>query len=161
AFLRKKAPPHRSGAALQPDHCEAAMPTESPTDAQGFFNRGLDRLKAGNWKEALADFDQAIRLRPDVSIGYRFRAYAHAAAADFTRAIQMDPEGAAGYLTWRGDLLLELEQGERAVADYTAALEKEPDNAAVYNARARAYWSLRRLDEAITDFTRALELDPD
>ena len=34
-------------------------------------------------------------------------------------------------------------------------------NAAVYNARARAYWSLRRLDEAIADFTRALELDPD
>ena len=74
-------------------------------DAQGYFNRGLDRLKAGNWKEALSDFTEAIKLRPDMAVGYRFRAYAHAdggnvarAIADLDEAIRLKPDDDADLL---------------------------------------------------------------
>ncbi len=60
-------------------------PAISLADAQGFFNRGLHLLKSGNWKDALADFTEAIKLRPDIPIGYRYRAYAHADSGNVPR----------------------------------------------------------------------------
>ena len=72
-----------------------------PADAQGYFNRGVDNLKSGHWKEALTDFTEAIKLRPDVAVGDRYRAYAHAdggnvprAIADLDAAVRLKPDDA-------------------------------------------------------------------
>src|SRR5258708_28720760 len=75
-----------------------------PAEAQDYFNRGKEKLKSGNWKEALSDFTEAIKLRPDIAVGYRFRAYAHAdsgnvarAIADLDEAIRLKPDDAQSY----------------------------------------------------------------
>src|SRR3989442_11748338 len=69
-----------------------AMPTDAhapqpPSTAEEFCSRGMDRLRTGNWKDAIDDFTQAIRLRPDIAVGYRYRAIAHAEVGNVSRAI--------------------------------------------------------------------------
>src|SRR5688500_2890955 len=68
------------------------MPTDThvpqpPATAEEFCSRGMDKLRTGNFKDAIDDFTQAIKLRPDVAAGYRYRAIAHAESGNVTRAI--------------------------------------------------------------------------
>ena len=60
---------------------------QPPNTAEEYCSRGMDRLRTGNFKDAIDDFTQAIRLRPDVASGYRYRAIAHAESGNVTRAI--------------------------------------------------------------------------
>jgi lipoprotein NlpI len=38
---------------------------EEPKDAGAFFTRGVKRYQNGEYDLAIADFDQAIRIKPD------------------------------------------------------------------------------------------------
>ena len=60
---------------------------QPPSTAEDFCSLGMEKLRTGNWKDAIDDFTQAIRLRPDVAAGYRFRAIAHAEGGNAARAI--------------------------------------------------------------------------
>jgi len=67
------------------------------------------------WEQALADYDQAIKMAPDISIYFLFRGDCYGGAAtfkhpsgnynrsisDYTKAIELDP-AKAYYFTWRG-----------------------------------------------------------
>jgi serine/threonine-protein kinase len=143
------------------------MPTETPADAQVYFDRGLEKLQAGNWKDALADFDQAIRLRPDVSIGYRFRAYAHAdagnvarALSDLDQAIRLKPDDVQCYYD-RGQHLFRQKQYDEALADCTKGLGLDGARADLLGLRGRIHAARGDSERAQADFAKAIEIDPE
>lgn len=68
--------------------------------AYAFYNRGVEYKAKGNFDGALADFTQAIRLRPGVPEYFTARGLVHeerrdiaAARADFTQALSLRDEG--------------------------------------------------------------------
>src|SRR4051794_16351718 len=64
------------------------MPRDHNTDdAQDLFSRGHTAFSAGDYQEAVECFSRAIRLRPDVSAGYKYRAYAYLELGDRVRAL--------------------------------------------------------------------------
>ena len=64
--------------------------------AETYFNRGCIKHEQADYKGAIADFDEAIRLKPDFAIAYAVRGVAHqhmeqylAAIADYDEAIRL------------------------------------------------------------------------
>ncbi len=148
------------------------MTTESltsmlPADAQGYFNRGLDKLKAGNWKDALTDFTEAIKLRPDVAVGYRYRAYAHAdggnvprAIADLDEAIRLKPDDVQTYYD-RAQYFLRQKQYDEALIDCNKGLTIDGARADLIALRGRAHSARGASEPAEVDFTKAIAIDPE
>ena len=84
----------------------------SPDYANAYENRGNAKVNLDQYQEAIADFDEAIRLQPD---------YAYAYAN-------------------RGNAKVNLGQYQEAIADFDEAIRLQPDNAYAYADRGLATW---------------------
>jgi tetratricopeptide (TPR) repeat protein len=100
--------------------------------ALDFFVSGGAHLEKGHLDRAIADYSEAIRLKPDFFAAYLNRGTAlrkkgeiDPALADYTQAIRLKPDLYDAY-TLRGICYGKKGQYEEAIADYTKALEKKP-----------------------------------
>jgi tetratricopeptide (TPR) repeat protein len=133
---------------LQINGCTAAIQSEgvSVSDlAVAYHNRGLAYAKRGDLKDAIADFDQAIRLNPqsarpynDGGITYARQGNFNLAIADFDRAIRLDPTYVLAFRN-RGFTYYAKREYDRAIADYDVVIWLDPKNIAAYNDRGNIY----------------------
>jgi cytochrome c-type biogenesis protein CcmH/NrfG len=106
----------------------------SPSGAEFYLRRGEDFSSVHDYDRAIADYNTAIRLKPDYAEAYNDRGFAY-------------------YL--RGD-------AERAIADYTRAIALRPDYPKAYNSRGVVYMAHGYGGaKAVADFDRAIALKPD
>ncbi|MDA8098720.1 MAG: tetratricopeptide repeat protein [Nitrospiraceae bacterium] len=130
-----------------------------------YTNRGIAFMEAGRIEQALADFDQALRLDPSaVSHMNRGKAYQALgkiglAIEEYTAALRLDPSYALAY-TNRGLAYQGKGENARALEDYTAAITLQPDDPRSYTNRGILFGEAGRNDEAIADFTAAIAVDP-
>jgi len=132
-----------------------------------YWYRGTAYLMEGEAKQAIADYDRAIELRPDYALAYNNRGAAYAsmgeydlAIADFARTIEMRPDDAGGHFN-RGASYFHQGESDLAIADFGRAIELTPDDAGAYYSRGVAYRDKGECDLAIADYDRAIELKPD
>lgn len=147
--------------------CSAVIQQGAKGDGleQALAQRGeAHRLLSDN-KAAMADFDQALRLKAnDVfaldgrGLVYRDDGKPDLALADFDAAIRADPNDAAAYEN-RG--YLERDRGDfnAAVGDDSHAIELDPDTAQSWANRGYDYAGKRQWDSALADFNEALRHD--
>jgi tetratricopeptide (TPR) repeat protein len=101
---------------------------EAGTSEVILTNRALAYAKTGRPKEALRDFDEALRLNP----------------GDFNACLG------------KGIALMELGQHQLAISWFDQALSLRADDALAFSNRAVAYFQTGEKDRAMEDFTRAL-----
>jgi tetratricopeptide (TPR) repeat protein len=128
--------------------------------------RGQLRASAGRTKEALADFDTAIRLDPArwralhnhgvlmAQAGQLERAF-----DDFHRTIELNPEFAKAYSN-RAALYVLAGQLEPALRDYRQAAELDPKLAIAHRGIGRTCHLLGQTEEAVAHLDTAIELAP-
>ncbi len=128
---------------------------------------GAQLLQTGRFDEALAKFDEAIRLEDDLTEAYNGRGLAYLesgqplkAIQDFDKAIQLDPKYAPAYNN-RGAAYMNLDQPQRAVVELTEAIRLNAQYAGAYAWRALASTLLGDDVKAEEDVARALELGAD
>ena len=120
---------------LQIAACTALIRSRHPATADlpaAYYNRGRAYAEKGEPSRALADFEQALRLKPNY------------------------PEALVG----RGEILAQKNKWRHAVWDYDRAVRLKPDFADAYADRAIAFDTLHEFDRAIADYDRALRLRP-
>jgi lipoprotein NlpI len=130
-------------------------------------NRGLAYKNLGDYPQAIKDFDEAIRIKPEYAEAYYNRGLAHKALgnagqaiADYSRAISIKPNMAEAYNN-RGNAYGESGDCNLALMDFNAALEINPSFAEAYMNRGNAYNCLGNYQQAIEDYGRAIEKKPD
>ncbi len=130
------------------------------------LRQGLDRVKKGEYEDAIRFFGECIEADPGSASVYVHRGNVYAglgrfdwAVRDFDRAAAIEPE-CAGIFRARGLALMKREDYKEAVSDYSEALRLEPDSASVYAARAVCSLKLGNARKAIKDLSRAVELEP-
>jgi|GEM_PF-2336371 len=117
---------------------------ESPRDTgAAFYNRGIAFAATGRLDRAIADYGNALRLRPDADvfnnrgIVWRRKGYPERALADFDSALTLRPALAAALFN-RGLANADLGRLGAALADFDRALGLQPGDADILKARTLA-----------------------
>ena len=128
--------------------------------ARGDYHRNLK-----NYKQAIDDYTQAIKIDPKNPTYYRDRGVAYdklknykQAIDDYTQAIKIDDKNAI-YYVGRGLAYFQLKDYKQAINDYSQAIKIDDKNAIYYNARGLTYLELKDYKQAIDDLTQAIKLD--
>jgi len=141
-------------------------PNKPLTSASEYNFRGLEKAKAGKFKEAIEDFDKAIEIKPTGQIYYN-RAYSKSMIEDFNGAIQdydktieLKYRLAEAYFE-RGYCKDQVNNPQGAIEDYTIAIEVNKEYADAYNNRAFTKLKQKDYKAAIKDFDKAIKINPD
>ena len=102
------------------------------TEAEEHFKAGVKLQEQGRFEEAIAEYDEAIRLNPQNGQAY-------------------DNRGGSYFI---------LGQHQRAIADYDEAIRLDPQNPNAYNNRGAVYFDLGQHQPAIQYYDEAIRLDP-
>ncbi len=105
----------------------------SISEAEEHFSAGVQLQDQERWEEAIAEYDEAIRLDSEFFEAYNNRAYVH----------------------------FKLDQFERAIQDYDEAIRLDPRNPMVYATRGITYRLAGKIDEAIADLEKVISLTDD
>jgi formylglycine-generating enzyme required for sulfatase activity/tetratricopeptide (TPR) repeat protein len=125
------------------------------------------RRDQGNPARALADYDQAIALRPDYADAYNNRGSVRSeqgdlagALADCDQAVALKPDDA---LVYYNRALVRRKQGDlaSALADYDQAIALKPDYVSAYYSRAMVRTDQGDLAGALADYDQVIALKPD
>ncbi len=125
--------------------------------------RGVAHDNNGKFNRAIADYNRAIRLKPDDEGHYnRGEAYFKQqqykkAIKDFTRAIRFNRKMAKAYYN-RGTSYFHLRRFRRAIKDFSRTIRLDPQYAPAYRNRAVAYRSTGKNRKAASDYRKYLSL---
>jgi tetratricopeptide (TPR) repeat protein len=150
-----------------------ALRTPSPSvssapKADDFFLQADDKLSRTNYKDAISDFNEVLRLNPSFEAAYTGRGIARAnlgdnqgAIEDLGQAIRFNPNNVRAYAA-RGLNKSALGDKQGAEADFKKALSLniDPQDYRAYVNRGSARQALGDMQGAIMDFDQAIRLDP-
>jgi len=138
---------------------------QSDGQAVKHYNRGLELQRQGELDSAIAQYDQAISLNPELAIAFTNRGVAYGylgdfdqAIADLDQAITLDPEMAIAYGA-RGEIYWLAGNLAKAISDVDRAIDLDPELARAYAVRGQIY-VLENVDQTIADAEKAIDLDP-
>ena len=156
-----------------------APPREPQALAGIYLSRGNAYLGKRQFDQAVADFDQVIKLNPGSTDGYFGRglafqaqattaddtslnegSFAARAVAAYTKVLELRPQS-AGAASNRGQIYLRARRYDLAIADFSQAMQINPNNPTFVTNRALAYKASQKNDLAIADYRKALTLNVD
>lgn len=132
-----------------------------------YFKRGKLYHKLGNLAQALDDYTQVLKFKPNNPDLLFFRGCLYLqrtqykqAALDFKSVIGIDVNYRLGqvYLLL-ADLYSENKEYSKAVVEYTNYIVTHPNHAYSYYNRANCYYRLQDLNNAVDDYTKVISLD--
>jgi tetratricopeptide (TPR) repeat protein len=125
------------------------------------------KYREGNYRDALAEFNRSIALKPDNADALEGRGNAWLktgdtgrAIEDYTRAINLKTNRAELY-NYRGFVYAGRGETEKAIADFTQALRLKPGYADALANRSRAYYQSGDYAKAVDDCTLLIALEPE
>jgi tetratricopeptide (TPR) repeat protein len=112
----------------------AAIKKNDGSKLDALTNRAYMYFQQGQYERALADLNEALKIKPGFPWVYRLMANAYYKKGDFgeavehaSKAIELDPNEAEGYLV-RGALYLQQQRYEQAKADFKKIQALRPDS---------------------------------
>jgi tetratricopeptide (TPR) repeat protein len=126
-----------------------------------------------NYDAAIADYTEALRLKPDYLDAYVYRADAYAAQnksalalADYEKVIATPVNDTNNFqinnaFLGRGKFHLDAGRTDAAIADFDKIIAGNPDYVMAFFYRGQAHAKKKNKPLAIADFRKALEIAPD
>jgi serine/threonine-protein kinase len=134
--------------------------------AKAHFDRGVALMDQKLTDQAIAEFNEAIRLDPQLAAAYsnrglllRTKGQLDQAIDDFSRAVQLNPKFTAAYFN-RAAAYYDKRDYQKCLEDNNRVIELNPRDATAYNNRGTIYSLRRQIDRAIADFTVAIQINP-
>jgi tetratricopeptide (TPR) repeat protein len=138
-----------------------------PTDAERWFDDGLQRYDNGDFRGAISSYDQALKFKPDDLLAWGNRGNAlynlgkyEEALSSYDQAIKIKPDF---HLAWnnRGLALGNLGEYEQALSSIDQAIKIKPDYPEAWNNRGLALGNLGEYEQALSSIDQAIKIKPD
>lgn len=124
-------------------------------------------MDQGQIEDAIAEFEEAIRLDPDnalahfnLGVAYQYQGKLDQAVAEYQEAISIDPDYAEAHNNL-GIAYDDQGKPDEAIAEYQEAIRINPDYALAHYNLALAYYAQGKPDEAIAAYKEVIRVDPD
>ena len=150
-----------------------AKPNAVPLDRssleliESWFNLGLKQVSVGKFANAIASWENALNINPNLPEAWHNRGSAlgrlgdyEAAIESFENALAIDPENDRAWND-RAHALYQLQNWKGAADSWSNAIKIMPGNHLFWYNRACALEHLEKWDEAIASHEKALEIVPD
>jgi Flp pilus assembly protein TadD len=131
------------------------------------YNLGVALFQKNRTAEAISEYQETLRLKPDYARAYVNLGAAldetgdtDAAIAQYREAIRLEPENVSAHNDL-GITLFKKGRTDEAIKEYQAVIRLTPDNASPRNNLGVALYNQGHADEAIRQFREALRLQPD
>ncbi len=166
-ILRKKGESFFQPSLVPLQNLSSPTTPQRSLSANEYFKRAYEKSQKGDKEGAIADYNEAIRLKPNYVRAYTRRGVAlkslgqhENAKYDFQQAIVLVSKTEDDYLG-RGLAKYELGDKQGAIADYNEAIRIKSDYADAYINRGSAKYNLGDKQGAIADYNEAIRLKPD
>lgn len=150
----------------QLDILDGRRQPQSAKTAETFLENGKKSVNEDNFKQAIAEFNEAIKLSPNSGEAHYFRGIALAqtgmmdeAIADLTKTIMFNYRRDLAYFN-RGILYSRKKDYYWAIDSLTKSLNYDNTSAETYLARGVAYYHSQEFDKSIADFSQAITIAP-
>ncbi len=117
----------------------------NPACWMAYNNRGIIYKRLGNYRQAIKDYNEAIRLKADLYEAYYDRGIIYGqlgqyqlAIGDYNKAIGLNPDYLEAYNN-RGIIYMKIGIYQKALEDFNEAIRLKLDYADAYNNRAFVY----------------------
>ena len=138
---------------------------EKQPSAEAYYSKGLDLSSNKKYRDAAANFTEAIKLKPNFAAAYYARAGCKSrsndyqgAIEDYSQVIRLKPNDPAAYYARGLDKKHGLQDYRGAIEDYSQVIRLTPNDPAAYYARGGAKGSLGDKAGAKEDFRKACQL---
>jgi Flp pilus assembly protein TadD len=134
---------------------------------ENWFNLGLKQVSAGEFEQAIASWEKALKINPNLSEAWHNRGSAlgrlgkyEEAVESFQSALVIDPDN---YQAWndRAHALYQLQNWTEAINSWNNAIKIMPGNHLFWYNRGCALEQLEHWDIAIASYEKSLEIKPD
>jgi tetratricopeptide (TPR) repeat protein len=134
---------------------------------ESWFNLGLKQVSAGEFSKAIASWEKALQINPNLSEAWHNRGSAlgrlgkyEEAVDSFQSALVIDPNN---YQAWndRAHALYQLQNWAEAIDSWNNALKIIPGNHLFWYNRGCALEQMEDWDKAIASYEKSLEIQPD
>jgi 1-deoxy-D-xylulose-5-phosphate reductoisomerase len=136
----------------------------APSDVENFHNQGKEKANQKNYKGAIEEFNQALRINPNYENSYVSRGFCRfslgdtqGAIQDYNQAIRLNPSHAKAYYN-RGLARRKLEDKQGAIQDYSEAIQLNPHHGKAYNNRGLIRAVLGDKQAAAEDLQKAADI---
>ncbi|WP_155962967.1 tetratricopeptide repeat protein [Dolichospermum circinale] len=138
-----------------------------PRQAETLFSQGLQQAKSGNLLAALALYQCASQLQPQVYeywwhqglVLFHLHRFTEAIAA-YDQALNLQPDHHEVWID-RGIVLFNLKRYAEAIASYDQALSIQPEFYLAWYNRGVSFENLGNRQEAIASYQKAIAIKPD
>ena len=129
-------------------------------------NAGLACFERGEFRQAIAEFTQALKFDPKLAVALYNRGHTQVkmgrldeAMIDLDAALLIEPGLIQAYVA-RGDIWHKRGDGDRAMQEYDAAHRIAPQNPVVLACRGYTWFRRQDYERAMADFEQAMKLNP-
>jgi protein O-mannosyl-transferase len=141
--------------------------SKSPHKARPYNGRGLIYFQQGDFIDAMADLNKAVKINPDYAEAYNNRGLVYGsqnnfpeALANFNKAVKIDPADAQAYNN-RGFIYASQGDFTQAIKEIKKAITLNPDFTDAYYNLGKIYNVQGRLPQAISEYDKAITINPD
>lgn len=142
---------------------------KNPPNANAYADRALAYKEKKDHDRAIADFNEALRLKPegfvyyDRGVVYREMGAEDKAIADFTKALKLNIPNAqlrAECYIQRAHSYVNKEDADQALADLNAAIKMGTNESDAYVLRGIVHKVRHEYELSLADYEKAVALDP-
>lgn len=138
----------------------AAVSAFSQPEVQAIYARGQEHFKAKRYDDAIREYTEVIRLRPDVSGVYHSRALCYYNKKVLEPALTYQQQAAVDAKLKPGETQPKSPNSISAIADFSKAIQLNPKSYASYYWRGQTYKWENDLEPAILDLEKFIQLYP-